>query len=101
MSASIPYKLKNSIQGALAGCGSGLSEEELGSWAVKTNAAITEIEYTLTLPGQHSGAFDLIAMVSHGRGGVKRQDFVKPGSAAGPYLPKAASPSLLFPRAGP
>ncbi|MDH5505826.1 MAG: universal stress protein [Anaerolineae bacterium] len=28
--------------------GSGLSEEEFGSWAVKTNAAITFIEYTLT-----------------------------------------------------
>jgi nucleotide-binding universal stress UspA family protein/amino acid transporter len=106
MSASISYKLKNSLQGALAGGGdpatsplyvfgpfltllvsagvahvsfgasiwlavftvvtvsamyryvmiwvtdgsggSGLSEEELGSWAVKTNAAITVIEYTLT-----------------------------------------------------
>jgi nucleotide-binding universal stress UspA family protein len=28
--------------------GSGLSEEEFGSWAVKVNAAITFIEYTLT-----------------------------------------------------
>lgn len=28
--------------------GSGLSEEEFGGWAVKTNAAITFIEYTLT-----------------------------------------------------
>jgi len=28
--------------------GSGLSEEEFGSWAVKTNASITFIEYTLT-----------------------------------------------------
>lgn len=28
--------------------GSGLSEEEFGSWAVKINAAITVIEYTLT-----------------------------------------------------
>jgi nucleotide-binding universal stress UspA family protein len=28
--------------------GSGLSEEELGSWAVKVNAAITFVEYTLT-----------------------------------------------------
>lgn len=28
--------------------GSGLSEEEFGSWAVKTNAGITFIEYTLT-----------------------------------------------------
>jgi nucleotide-binding universal stress UspA family protein len=28
--------------------GSGLSEEEFGSWAVKVNAAITVIEYTLT-----------------------------------------------------
>jgi nucleotide-binding universal stress UspA family protein len=28
--------------------GSGLSEEEFGGWAVKTNAAITYIEYTLT-----------------------------------------------------
>ncbi|CAN5621729.1 hypothetical protein BH10BDE1_BH10BDE1_09330 [soil metagenome] len=28
--------------------GSGLSEEEFGSWAVKVNAAITIIEYTLT-----------------------------------------------------
>jgi len=28
--------------------GSGLSEEEFGSWAVKINAAITFIEYTLT-----------------------------------------------------
>ncbi|NOU33442.1 MAG: universal stress protein [Polyangiaceae bacterium] len=28
--------------------GSGLCEEELGSWAVKVNAAITVIEYTLT-----------------------------------------------------
>jgi hypothetical protein len=28
--------------------GSGLSEEELGSWAVKVNASITFIEYTLT-----------------------------------------------------
>ncbi|RYZ87818.1 MAG: hypothetical protein EOP04_10825 [Proteobacteria bacterium] len=28
--------------------GSGLSEEELGSWAAKINAAITIIEYTLT-----------------------------------------------------
>ncbi len=28
--------------------GSGLSEEEFGPWAVKTNAAITFIEYTLT-----------------------------------------------------
>ncbi|MCU0691244.1 MAG: universal stress protein [Polyangiaceae bacterium] len=28
--------------------GSGLSEEEFGSWAVKTNSAITVIEYTLT-----------------------------------------------------
>lgn len=28
--------------------GSGLAEEEFGSWAVKTNAAITVIEYTLT-----------------------------------------------------
>ncbi|HSG41800.1 MAG TPA: universal stress protein [Anaerolineales bacterium] len=28
--------------------GSGLSEDEFGSWAVKTNAAITFIEYTLT-----------------------------------------------------
>ncbi|PJA16712.1 MAG: hypothetical protein COX65_01955, partial [Elusimicrobia bacterium CG_4_10_14_0_2_um_filter_56_8] len=106
MSANISYKLKNSLQGALAGGGdpatsplyvfgpflslivaagvakvtfgasiwlavftvvsvsamyryvmkwvtdgsggSGLSEEEFGSWAVKTNAAITVIEYTLT-----------------------------------------------------
>ena len=28
--------------------GSGLSEEEFGPWAVKVNAAITFIEYTLT-----------------------------------------------------
>jgi len=28
--------------------GSGLSEEEFGGWAVKVNAAITFIEYTLT-----------------------------------------------------
>ena len=28
--------------------GSGLSEEEFGSWAVKVNAAITFVEYTLT-----------------------------------------------------
>ena len=28
--------------------GSGLSEEEFGSWAMKTNAAITVVEYTLT-----------------------------------------------------
>jgi nucleotide-binding universal stress UspA family protein len=28
--------------------GSGLSEEEFGGWAVKTNAAITFVEYTLT-----------------------------------------------------
>lgn len=106
MSASISYKLKSSLQGALAGGGdpatsplyvfgpfltllvsagvanitfgtsiwlavftvfsvsamyryvmkwvtdgsggSGLSEEEFGGWAVKTNAAITVIEYTLT-----------------------------------------------------
>jgi nucleotide-binding universal stress UspA family protein len=106
MSATISYKLKNSLQGALAGGGdpatsplyvfgpfltlivtagvaqvtfgasiwlavftvfavsamyryvmvwvtdgsggSGLSEEELGGWAVKVNAAITVIEYTLT-----------------------------------------------------
>ncbi len=106
MGASISYKLKNSLQGALAGGGdpatsplyvfgpflslivvagvaeitfgasvwmavftvvsvsamyryvmrwvtdgsggSGLSEEEFGSWAVKANAAITVIEYTLT-----------------------------------------------------
>lgn len=106
MGASISYKLKNSLQGALAGGGdpatsplyvfgpflslivaagvakvtfgvsvwlavftvvtvsamyryvmrwitdgsggSGLSEEEFGSWAVKINAAITVIEYTLT-----------------------------------------------------
>ena len=106
MSASISYKLKNSLQGALAGGGdpatsplyvfgpflslivaagvasvtfgtsvwlavftvfavsamyryvmiwvidgsggSGLSEEEFGSWAVKINASITVIEYTLT-----------------------------------------------------
>jgi hypothetical protein len=33
--------------------GSGLSEEEFGGWAVKVNAAITFIEYTLTFPGQH------------------------------------------------
>jgi nucleotide-binding universal stress UspA family protein len=106
VSASISYKLKNSLQGALAGGGdpatsplyvfgpflslivgagvasvtfgasvwmavftvvavsamyryvmiwvidgsggSGLTEEEFGGWAVKTNAAITVIEYTLT-----------------------------------------------------
>ncbi len=106
MSASISHKLKNSLQGALAGGGdpatsplyvfgpflsmivaagvaevtfgasiwlavftvisvsamyryvmkwitdgsggSGLSEEEFGSWAVKINAAVTVIEYTLT-----------------------------------------------------
>ncbi|MEJ2245153.1 MAG: hypothetical protein P8Y80_03550 [Acidobacteriota bacterium] len=106
MSASVSYKLKNSLQGALAGGGdpatsplyvfgpflslivaagvasvtfgtsvwlavftvfavsamyryvmiwvidgsggSGLSEEEFGSWAVKINASITVIEYTLT-----------------------------------------------------
>ena len=106
MSASISYKLKNSLQGALAGGGdpatsplyvfgpflslivaagvapvtfgasvwlavftvvavsamyryvmiwvtdgsggSGLTEEEFGSWAVKINAGITVIEYTLT-----------------------------------------------------
>ncbi|MCB0349797.1 MAG: universal stress protein [Bdellovibrionales bacterium] len=106
MGASVSYKLKNSIQGALAGGGdpatsplyvfgpflslivaagvanvtfgasiwmavftvvtvsatyryvmkwvtdgsggSGLSEEEFGSWAVKVNAAVTVIEYTLT-----------------------------------------------------
>ena len=28
--------------------GSGLSEEEFGSWAVKLNASITFVEYTLT-----------------------------------------------------
>jgi len=28
--------------------GSGLSEEEFGGWAVKVNAAITFVEYTLT-----------------------------------------------------
>ncbi len=106
MGATVSYKLKNSLQGALAGGGdpatsplyvfgpflalivsagvanitfgasiwlavftvasvaimyryvmkwvtdgsggSGLSEEEFGSWAVKVNAAITVIEYTLT-----------------------------------------------------
>ena len=32
--------------------GSGLCEEEFGGWAVKVNASITAIEYTLHLPGQ-------------------------------------------------
>ena len=38
--------------------GSGLAEEEFGGWAVKINAGITVIEYTLTFPCIDGGACD-------------------------------------------
>ena len=41
--------------------GSGLSEEEFGSWAVKVNAAITFIEYTLTFLVSMSAMVTFIA----------------------------------------
>jgi len=41
--------------------GSGLSEEEFGSWAVKINAAITFIEYTLTFLVSMSAMVTFIA----------------------------------------
>lgn len=45
VSAMYRYVMRWVIDGS---GGSGLSEEEFGSWAVKINAAITVIEYTLT-----------------------------------------------------
>jgi len=45
VSATYRYVMKWVTDGS---GGSGLSEEEFGSWAVKTNAAITVIEYVLT-----------------------------------------------------
>jgi nucleotide-binding universal stress UspA family protein len=41
--------------------GSGLSEEEFGSWAVKVNAAITFVEYTLTFLVSMSAMVTFIA----------------------------------------
>ena len=41
--------------------GSGLSEEEFGGWAVKVNAAITFIEYTLTFLVSMSAMVTFIA----------------------------------------
>jgi len=42
-------------------CGSGMSEEEFGTWAVKVDAAITFIEYTLTFLVSMSALITFIA----------------------------------------
>ena len=39
---------------------------------------------------------DLIAMVSHGRGGIKRQDFVKLGSVTNSVLTESDMPVLFI-----
>jgi hypothetical protein len=42
--ANITHKFSNSLEGALAGGGSGLSEEEFGGRAVKLNAGIIFVD---------------------------------------------------------
>jgi len=60
--------------------GSGLSEEEFGSWAVKINAAITFVEYTLTFLVSMSAMVTFIAdripMLNEAIIGIQYRSFV-------------------------
>lgn len=55
-----------------------------------SGAARTILSYTT------ENSFDLIAMVSHGRGGLKRQDFVKLGSVTESVLTECDIPMLFI-----
>ena len=52
--------------------GSGLCEEEFGSWAVKVNASITAIEYTLTFLVSIAALVTFVADRADGLGRVER-----------------------------
>ena len=60
--------------------GSGLSEEEFGSWAVKVNAAITFVEYTLTFLVSMAAMVTFIAdrlpVLNEGIFGIQYRTFV-------------------------
>jgi nucleotide-binding universal stress UspA family protein len=60
--------------------GSGLSEEEFGSWAVKVNAGITFIEYTLTFLVSMAALVTFIAdrvpVLNHGIPGIQYRTFL-------------------------
>jgi len=60
--------------------GSGLSEEEFGSWAVKINAAITFVEYTLTFLVSMAAMVTFIAdrlpVLNHTLFGIQYRTFV-------------------------
>lgn len=63
--------------------GSGLSEEEFGGWAVKINAAITFVEYTLTflvsMAAMVTFIADRIPLLNHEMLGVQYRTFVAIG----------------------
>jgi nucleotide-binding universal stress UspA family protein len=50
----------------------------------------------LGLLNEPGGAFDLVALVSHGRGGVHRQDFVKLGSVSDSVMAESDVPVLFI-----
>ena len=60
--------------------GSGLSEEEFGSWAVKINAAITFVEYTLTflvsMAAMVTFIADRVPVLNHAVLGIQYRTFV-------------------------